>query len=166
VASSLYLLFRRVLAVGAAVGSREFKELEIVVLRHELAVLSRRFAPEELAASLVITLFGNLDEPPVVNVCRGDVGEAETFALARRAGRANRADPTSTASRSGSYRETKRYLAGVPFCSREILPLRGTTFATVPCADVGRRQRCGVDDRHPWRPSGTLRSCRFAGSMI
>jgi hypothetical protein len=61
--------------------SREFKELEIVVLRHELAVLRRQFAPEELAASVVITLVGDLYEPPLVNVCRGDVGEAETFAL-------------------------------------------------------------------------------------
>jgi hypothetical protein len=37
----LYLLFRRALAVaGLRLRSREFKELEIVVLRHELAVLS------------------------------------------------------------------------------------------------------------------------------
>jgi hypothetical protein len=43
VVSLLYLLFRRVLAVAALrVRSREFKELEIVVLRHELAVLRRR----------------------------------------------------------------------------------------------------------------------------
>jgi hypothetical protein len=40
VASLLYLLFRRVLAVAALrLRSREFKELEIVVLRYELAVL-------------------------------------------------------------------------------------------------------------------------------
>jgi hypothetical protein len=39
----LYLLFRRVLAVAALrLRSREFKELEIVVLRHELAVLRRQ----------------------------------------------------------------------------------------------------------------------------
>jgi putative transposase len=39
----LYLLFRRVLAVAVLrVRSREFKELEIVVLRHELAVLRRQ----------------------------------------------------------------------------------------------------------------------------
>jgi hypothetical protein len=38
--SLVYLLFRRALAVAALrVRSREFKELEIVVLRHELAVL-------------------------------------------------------------------------------------------------------------------------------
>jgi hypothetical protein len=43
VASLLYLLFRRVLAVAVLrVRSREFKELEIVVLRHELAVLRRQ----------------------------------------------------------------------------------------------------------------------------
>ena len=39
VLSLLYLLFRRALAVASLrVRSREFKELEIVVLRHELAV--------------------------------------------------------------------------------------------------------------------------------
>ena len=41
--SLLYLLFRRALAVAALrLRSREFKELEIVVLRHELALLRRR----------------------------------------------------------------------------------------------------------------------------
>jgi hypothetical protein len=40
VVSLLYLLFRRALAVAALrLRSREFKELEIVVLGHELAVL-------------------------------------------------------------------------------------------------------------------------------
>jgi putative transposase len=43
VVSLLYLLFRRALAVAALrLRSREFKELEIVVLRHELAVLRRQ----------------------------------------------------------------------------------------------------------------------------
>jgi transposase InsO family protein len=43
VVSLLYLLFRRVLAVASLrLRSREFKELEIVVLRHELAVLRRQ----------------------------------------------------------------------------------------------------------------------------
>jgi putative transposase len=41
--SLMYLLFRRALAVAALrVRSREFKELEIVVLRHELQVLRRQ----------------------------------------------------------------------------------------------------------------------------
>jgi FAD/FMN-containing dehydrogenase len=70
------------------------------------------FAPDELAASLLLTASGDVDRPPVVNVFGAMLGtQAETTELldelVARAG----ADPASVFSKHASYRETKRHLA-------------------------------------------------------
>jgi hypothetical protein len=71
-------------------------------------------APEELAASVLITLFGDLDQPPLVNVFGAMVGtEADTFALLDELVIRIGYDPATTDSKHGSYIETKRYLAGL-----------------------------------------------------
>ena len=56
----LYLLFRRALAVAALrLRSREFKEFEIVALRHELAVL-RLWGQRKLGLACKIDCFAVL----------------------------------------------------------------------------------------------------------
>jgi FAD/FMN-containing dehydrogenase len=71
-------------------------------------------APEQLAASVLITLFGNLDRPPLVNLFGAMVGtETDTFDLLDELVSRIGTDPTATTSRQGSYAETKRYLAGL-----------------------------------------------------
>jgi FAD/FMN-containing dehydrogenase len=69
-------------------------------------------APDELAASLLVTAAGDAEKPPVVNLFGVMLGtESDTaellYELVSRAG----ADPTSAFSKHASYRETKRYLA-------------------------------------------------------
>ena len=60
--SLLYLLFRRGLAVAALrLRSREFKELEIVVLRPELALLRRQVSRPRLDARGRVLLDRSLD---------------------------------------------------------------------------------------------------------
>jgi FAD/FMN-containing dehydrogenase len=71
-------------------------------------------APEELAASVLITLFGDLDQPPLVHVFGAMAGtESETFFLLDELVARIGSDPTTTASEHGAYVETKRYLAGL-----------------------------------------------------
>jgi FAD/FMN-containing dehydrogenase len=69
-------------------------------------------APDELAASLLLTAAGDVDQPPVVNLFGAMLGtESDTAELidelVARAG----ADPTSAFFKHASYRETKGYLA-------------------------------------------------------
>jgi Berberine and berberine like len=62
----------------------------------------------------LITLFGNLDQPPLVNVFGAMIGtEAEAFALLDELVARIGSNPTATASLHGSYGETNRYLAGL-----------------------------------------------------
>jgi FAD/FMN-containing dehydrogenase len=70
-------------------------------------------APEEIAASLLITASPDPDEPPVATVFGAMLGsEQETQAvLAELVDRAG-AEPAETALRHDGYRQTKRHLAG------------------------------------------------------
>ena len=69
-------------------------------------------APDELAASLLLTAAADADRPPVVNVFGAMLGSGSDTAelldgLVAMAG----TDPASAARRQAPYRETKRYLA-------------------------------------------------------
>jgi hypothetical protein len=72
------LVLRRLLQLAALrLRSDEFKELEIVVLRHELAVLRRQLAWPELSAS------DRVSSPPRAVCCRERAG-ARLSSLRRR----------------------------------------------------------------------------------
>jgi FAD/FMN-containing dehydrogenase len=69
-------------------------------------------APDELAASLLITAKGDPEEPPVANVFGAMLGtESETAELLDQMIVQVGADPASAFSRQMPFRETKRYLA-------------------------------------------------------
>ncbi len=69
-------------------------------------------APDELAASLLLTASGDIDRPPLVNVFGAMLGtQAETTELLDQLVARAGADPASVFSKHASYRETKRYLA-------------------------------------------------------
>ncbi len=69
-------------------------------------------APDELAASLLLTTSGDIDRPPVVNLFGAMIGtESDTMELLDELVTRVGADPTSASRKHMSYRETKRYLA-------------------------------------------------------
>jgi FAD/FMN-containing dehydrogenase len=90
-------------------------------------------APDELAASLLLTAAADPERPPVVNVFGTMLGsEADTSTLLEELVARAGADPTSTVLRHRSYRATKRHLAehgpgeerpgGHPFSKSEFFP--------------------------------------------
>ena len=69
-------------------------------------------APDELAASLLLTASSDAEEPPVVNVFGAMLGtESDTEELLDKLVARVGADPTSATLEHAPYRETKRYLA-------------------------------------------------------
>jgi FAD/FMN-containing dehydrogenase len=71
-------------------------------------------APDELAASVLITLFGDLDRPPLVHLFGAMAGtESETLSVLEELVVRIGTDPATSASEHGSYVETKRYLAAL-----------------------------------------------------
>jgi FAD/FMN-containing dehydrogenase len=69
-------------------------------------------APDELAASLLVTATGDVEKPPVVNLFGAMLGtESDTAELLDDLVARVGADPTSAFRKHMSYRETKRYLA-------------------------------------------------------
>jgi FAD/FMN-containing dehydrogenase len=71
-------------------------------------------APDELAASVLITVPGNLDRAPLVNLFGAMVGtQSETSALLDELVGRIGTDPATAALEHGSYVQTKRYLGGL-----------------------------------------------------
>jgi hypothetical protein len=69
-------------------------------------------APDELAASLLLTAPGDIDQPPVVNLFGAMIGtEVDAAGLLEELVARVGAEPTMSSSRQLPYRETKRYLA-------------------------------------------------------
>jgi FAD/FMN-containing dehydrogenase len=71
-------------------------------------------APDELAASVLITVPGNLDRAPLVNVFGAMVGtESESSALLDELVGRIGTDPVTAAFEQGSFVDTKKYLGGL-----------------------------------------------------
>jgi FAD/FMN-containing dehydrogenase len=94
-------------------------------------------APDELAASLLLTASGDIDRPPVVNVFGAMLGtQAETTELLDQLVARAGADPAQVFSKHASYRETKRHLAehgpgddGLEQTSQGLAPRQGHDFS-------------------------------------
>jgi hypothetical protein len=94
-------------------------------------------APDEIAASLLITAPPEPDEPPIATVFGAMAGsrDATERQLAELVDRAA-ADPATTELRHGSYRETKRHLAGEGGAEHGHIYTRSEFFAQPLPADV------------------------------
>jgi len=121
--------------------------------------------PDELAASLLVTAAGDLQQPPVVNVFGAMLGtEADTAALLEELVARVGADPTSAVRKHQSYRATKRYLAehgpgekrplGHPFSKSEFFARRLPTDAVAALLENFSEGRVAGQSREldftPW----------------
>lgn len=106
-------------------------------------------APDELAASLLVTLSGT-EEVPVVHVSGAMVGTRSDAAEALAGLVARAGDPVSTELHSGTHRETKRYLA-----QESGDPSAGGGVAAAEASPSSSGGSCRVTWSPRWWPAST-----------